>query len=103
MSCKRKFALAGVFVSLFSFTAFSQAPEIRIMPLGDSITYGTGAAGGYRYPLYIALTNAGYNVDYVGTQTGNSVDGLGAEINHEGHGGWRITSPSNGLYDYIYS
>ena len=91
----------SLFSTLMCLTAFCQDP-IRIMPLGDSITYGSGGAGGYRYPLYLSLTNEGYNVDYVGTQTGNSVAGLGAEVNHEGHGGWRITSPSNGLYDYIY-
>jgi lysophospholipase L1-like esterase len=71
--------------------------------MGDSITYGSGGAGGYRLNLYIALTNAGYNVDMVGTQTGNTDPGLGAEINHEGHGGWRITNPVNGLYDFAYS
>jgi hypothetical protein len=85
--------------------AFGQPPPIRIMPLGDSITYGSStpaAPGGYRLPLYVALTNLGYNVDYVGTQTGNSAPGLGAEVNHEGHGGWRITNPLNGLYEYIH-
>ena len=96
-------------VSLLGFAALAivsvaqaQPPPIRIMPLGDSITDGSGAAGGYRLPLYIALTNAGYNVDMVGTATGNTAPGLGTEINHEGHGGWRITNPSNGLYDFIY-
>jgi len=100
--CKMtKSILFFVAVHLFSFIAYSQSP-IRIMPLGDSITYGSPVAGGYRLPLYIALTNAGYNVDYVGTQNGNSDPGLGSETQHEGHGGWRITNPANGLYDYIY-
>jgi len=97
-------------LSLTCFAALSiatvvqaQTPSIRIMPLGDSITDGSGAAGGYRLPLYIALTNAGYNVDLVGTATDNSAPGLGTEVNHEGHGGWRITSPVNGLYDFMYS
>ncbi len=90
-----------------SVTAFlnllGQPPPIRIMPLGDSITYGSGGTGGgYRLSLYTALTNAGYNVDYVGTVTANSAPGLGAEVNHEGHGGWKITNPLNGLYDFVY-
>ena len=80
----------------------AQTPAIRIMPLGDSITYGSPVAGGYRLPLYIALTNAGYNVDYVGSQNGNSATGLGAEVNHEGHGGWKISDPSIGLYENMY-
>jgi len=72
------------------------------MPLGDSITYGSSVAGGYRLPLYIALTNLGYNVDYVGSNTGNSAPGLGTEINHEGWGGWRIsTSGDNGLLEHL--
>ncbi|MCX6928550.1 MAG: GDSL-type esterase/lipase family protein, partial [Verrucomicrobia bacterium] len=68
---------------------FSTAPPIRIMPVGDSITYGAGAPGGYRLPLYQLLTNAGFNVDYVGTQTDNGAPGL-PDPDHEGHRGWRI-------------
>jgi len=59
------------------------------MPLGDSITYGSGVAGGYRARLYNILTAAGYNVDFVGTQNGNGVAGL-PDPDHEGHPGWRI-------------
>jgi len=94
-------------VILFAFATFmltgickAQNP-IRIMPLGDSITYGSPVNGGYRLPLYNTLTNAGYNVDYVGTQKGNSA-GM-ADQDHEGHGGWVITSPTKGLYDFVYS
>ncbi len=83
-------------------TASAQTPKIRIMPMGDSITYGSGAPGGYRYPLYVALTNAGYNVDYVGTRTDNP-NPLLPEVNHQGLSGWRITNPANGLYDFVYS
>jgi autotransporter-associated beta strand protein len=88
----------------FAVVAFSQPPPLHVMPLGDSITYGAnsdGIGGGYRYPLYIALTNAGYNIDYVGTQTSIPHAGLGAEINHEGHSGWKISDPSIGLYENI--
>ncbi len=69
----------------------AQGDPIRILPMGDSITFGTGGTaglGGYRGPLYDLLVNAGYEVDYVGTSTGNS-EGL-VEKEHEGHGGWRI-------------
>ena len=75
-------------------------PPIRIMPLGDSITYGQPIPGGYRFPLYAALTNAGYNVNYIGTQNGNATNLL-PEIYHEGHGGWKISDPSIGLYENI--
>jgi len=80
-----------------------QAPEpIRIMPLGDSITYGSGAAGGYRLPLYAALTNAGYNVDFVGTQTGNGATGL-PDSDHEGHSGWVISQLDANIIDWLYT
>jgi lysophospholipase L1-like esterase len=79
---------------------------LRIMPLGDSITYGSGSSnGGYRAPLYTLLTNANYSIDYVGTQTGNP--GPLVDKDHEGHGGWCISTvgnPSrNGLYENLYS
>jgi lysophospholipase L1-like esterase len=64
-------------------------PPIRIMPLGDSITDGAGAPGGYRARLYSLLTNAGFNVDFVGTLTDNSAPGL-PDPDHEGHSGWLI-------------
>lgn len=54
--------------------------QIKIMPLGDSITQGghTGrvaanlATVGYRYDLYFHLIKSGFDVDFVGTQ--NSID-----------------------------
>ncbi|MFA6631807.1 MAG: GDSL-type esterase/lipase family protein, partial [Kiritimatiellia bacterium] len=40
----------------------------------------------------------------VGTATDNAAAELGSEVNHEGHGGWRIsTTGSNGLHEYILS
>jgi len=82
-------------------TAQASNPSIRIMPLGDSITHGTPVAGGYRDPLYHMLTAAGYNVDYVGTATDNGSATL-PDWDHEGHGGWRISNASVGLYEHIY-
>lgn len=85
-------AFIAATISLASL-ASAQTPPIRIMPLGDSITNGSSfdspdGSGGYRGPLYTSLTNAGYNVDYIGTLTVNS--SLIPDQDHEGHGGWRI-------------
>ena len=74
---------------LLPLAAFAQTAPTRIMPLGDSITFGSSVAGGYRNKLYQTLTAAGYVVDYVGTQTGNGVGTL-PDSDHEGHGGWNI-------------
>lgn len=70
-------------------SSHAQAPPIRILPLGDSITFGSSVAGGYRNKLYQLLTTAGYNVDYVGVQNGNGVATL-PDSDHQGIGGWRI-------------
>jgi lysophospholipase L1-like esterase len=69
----------------------SQTRPIRIMPLGDSITWGYPNApvtGGYRLSLYQLLTNANIPMDFVGTQV-SPAPGL-FYPNHEGHSGYRI-------------
>ena len=69
---------------------------LRILPLGDSITTGVGAAGGYRASLYARLVNAGYAVDFVGTKTSNGAAGL-PDSDHEGHNGFRMDQLNAGL------
>lgn len=65
---------------------------VRIMPLGDSITWGVGAPGhdSYRTDLYRRLTNAGLKVDFVGSKR----SGTGPDRDNEGHPGWTITQIS---------
>lgn len=96
---------ASVMGARVVFGAASDNPVLRIMPLGDSITHGSQSVrgNGYRAPLYVALTNLGYNVDYVGTQTDNynKEDPFLADSDHEGHSGWKLENASNGIYDYI--
>ena len=95
-------AAAGIFLA--AHAPAQTPPPLRIMPLGDSITYGSSTPGGYRLPLYVALTNAGYNVDYVGTRTDNGATGL-PDANHQGLSGWRITgtgASNNGLDETLY-
>lgn len=76
--------------------------QLRILPLGDSLTKGQalhGTIGAYRGHLYTMLTNRGYNVDYVGTQIKTSV-GL-ADKEHEGVGGITISSVSERIGDIL--
>ncbi len=80
------------------------SPTIRIMPLGDSITHGVVGGGGsyqggYRQKLWEMMTSAGYNVDFVGSQTVNS-SGM-VDPDHEGHSGWWTSHESKGLYENI--
>jgi lysophospholipase L1-like esterase len=61
---------------------------VRVMPLGDSITYGIGPAvnNGYRTDLHNRLTRAGLTVDFVGSVR----SGDGTDPDNEGHPGWTI-------------
>ncbi|MEO5712846.1 MAG: GDSL-type esterase/lipase family protein [Luteolibacter sp.] len=86
--------------------AQAQTAPIRIMPLGDSITDGSSfdspdGSGGYRGRLYSLLTTAGYNVDYIGSQTINS--SLIPDQNHEGHSGWRIDQLDSNMAGWLAS
>jgi lysophospholipase L1-like esterase/chitodextrinase len=71
---------------------FSTKSLVKIMPLGDSITHGFVADSTWRYYLYQQLRNAGYGVDFVGSQH-TLTDGydphLDYDQDHEGHSGWR--------------
>lgn len=74
---------------------FSPCPEnapCRILPLGDSITHGSGVAGGYRVPLHSLARQRGQQITFVGTQqNGPLVDGSHAfPRNHEGYVGETI-------------
>lgn len=63
------------------------APPVRIMPLGDSITYGNrrkdmrpvGVRIAYRYALHNLLESAGYTFDFVGSEDAGERY-LGAEM-----------------------
>ncbi|WP_194823765.1 hypothetical protein [Micromonospora sp. S-DT3-3-22] len=68
--------------------AAAQPPDLRIMPLGDSITYGDGGTqGAYRGPLWDELASQeGTNVSYVGSVRSGPI----ADPDNEGHGGYTI-------------
>jgi lysophospholipase L1-like esterase len=70
---------------------------VRIMPLGNSITYGYPGDEGYRKDLYLNLVNSGYNVDFVGSQS----NGVGFDNNHEGHIGWYADQIRDNVYDWL--
>jgi lysophospholipase L1-like esterase len=66
----------------------SPAPgKVRILPIGDSLTFGYGSPGGYRNLLSTLLNTTGVPYDYVGSMN----DGPASLVDkdHEGHTGWR--------------
>ncbi|MEV5508538.1 SGNH/GDSL hydrolase family protein [Streptomyces orinoci] len=70
-------------------------PRLAVMPLGDSITYGTGSStgSGYRGELWKRLTPHTGNLHFVGSQRSGKL----SDPAHEGHYGWKI----GGLVDNI--
>ncbi|MEO8614262.1 MAG: DUF642 domain-containing protein, partial [Luteolibacter sp.] len=100
-SLKLLLRACGMFLfATIGTTICSAQATVRIMPLGDSLTKGLGGVGfttdgGYRNRLYSLLTSAGYNVDFVGTQTDSNNPGVLPDKNHEGHGGYRINDIRN--------
>jgi len=96
-------AVSVVLLGCFSAHAVADGTAVKIMPLGDSITrgyYGSTNSNGYRKPLYLNLTNNGYNVDFVGSRG----DGDFADRNHEGRDGWHAAGGTGGgLLPNVYN
>ncbi|MFE3408095.1 ricin-type beta-trefoil lectin domain protein [Streptomyces mirabilis] len=61
---------------------------LRLMPLGDSITWGVGSPSGnsYRDFLWNQLAAEGHALDFVGSGRGGTM----SDPDNEGHSGWRI-------------
>jgi len=103
-SVSAKNELAGPIMSTTPATVqvLPAVTPLKIMPLGDSITYGQGAAGGYRAPLFRLLVNANYNVNFVGSQNDNAPTWF-PQPNHEGHSGYRIDQIQSGFLGWVQS
>lgn len=71
----------------------------RIMPLGDSITFGTGydAGGGYRAYLWTALPT----IQPIGTVLPEHLVGLVGKDLCEGHPGYDATQLALGILDWL--
>ncbi|MCO8276838.1 SGNH/GDSL hydrolase family protein [Actinoplanes sp. TRM 88003] len=91
---------ATLFAPATPASASAPAGPLKVMPLGDSITWGSGSAdsrvgnrtgartaSGYRIDLQKRLAAAGLDVDFVGSQQAGPA---GTDRDNEGHPGWRI-------------
>ncbi len=85
--------------ALLNRIAYAQGPSqkipLKIMPLGDSITWGTPdlGYGGYRHLLGTLLTNDGFSFEFVGFRP----SGLIPSPNNGGHWGWPILQIKKGI------
>ena len=89
MASFRRSAVAALAL-LANFASLTNAlPNLRIMPLGDSITKGSGSTGiiGYRGPLRQKLLNLGMSDEISVDMVGSLRDGSMADNDHEGHSG----------------
>ncbi len=74
--------------------------QVKIMPLGDSITRGVSGAtddAGYRNDLASLLAGGGLFFNFVGSQ----VDGSGFDPSHEGHDGFRADQIRDNVISYL--
>jgi acyl-CoA thioesterase-1 len=91
------------FKALLFFSVLISASSLRILALGDSLTFGCGSsaspsngfvaecslnATGYRVPLWASLSAAGLNASMVGTQRTGPAWAPALATLHEGHPGW---------------
>jgi len=111
-----KYLIISFFVTVVGYTVWAQGEPIKIMPLGNSITKGSGTCMepdsyfnciGYRRHLYHLLDTNGFNVDMVGSQGGayqNLPEPKDYDNDHEGHGGktaWWMNTRLNGPDEYF--
>ena len=71
--------------------------DVRIMPLGDSITNDPSDSDGYRKDLWNSLIGSSYNIDFVGSQSA----GIGFDPDNEGHPGMTDTEMADEVDAYL--
>jgi len=110
---KLNFKLILPFVCLLLSLTPLNAELIRIMPLGDSITYddrlsdheGTprpsSVRTGYRSHLHYQLTAAAYPVDFVGSRVAGEAIVPAFDPHNEGHPGWTSYDIAANVYRYL--
>jgi len=108
----RKYLLTGLLTALLLLVsigaAHAQQPRVKILPLGDSISAASKYKVSYRYPLWQKLVDAGYNVEFVGSQTTegkivrswDAYKGKPFPSANEAHSGFRTDQVLNGIPKY---
>lgn len=86
----------------------AHARTTYILPLGDSITQGGKTDREeytYRYPLYGKLKSAGYDFDFIGSQSQGLQTGAKwpepFDPDHEGHYGWKTAKVCEKLPEWM--
>ena len=82
---------------------------VKIMPLGDSITYDNnviesrpvGVRTAYRQQLWLDLQGSGYHIDFVGSQVAGQDAVPSFDPDNEGHPGWRDDQIATTIYNFL--
>ncbi|KAL9577341.1 MAG: hypothetical protein Q9212_006424 [Teloschistes hypoglaucus] len=86
--------LASVFPrEVYPRQPIAKGVDLRVLPLGDSITYGEGSSdgNGYRLALATMIQGDGNHLKYIGqVESGTMVNNR-----HEGHGGFPVGAVGN--------
>ncbi|MEU8515592.1 FG-GAP-like repeat-containing protein [Kitasatospora sp. NPDC048722] len=97
-------AVTGVGLGLAPTAAQAAArpspPLIKVMPLGDSITWGAGSltGDGYRAPLMdLTARQSPYAIDMVGSNS----SGTQVDPDNEGHSGYKIRQIRDGIDQWL--
>ena len=103
LSAASAIALAAAMLPAVPGNVTAAEETVKIMPLGDSITYGMADEGGYRKYLWQFLKQKGYdNIDFVGPEGKDaatfSFNGqqVSYDDNHAGYSGYTITNLKGG-------
>jgi len=96
--------ISFLFIPIFIYCG----ETVRIMPLGDSITYGNNALNppdttssiSYRKYLWDTLNNTNYSVDFVGSREGGT-DFPAFDPDNEGHPGDTAAGIAVDVYQYL--
>ncbi|MBN4065550.1 hypothetical protein JYT85_02760 [Desulfocapsa sp. AH-315-G09] len=104
---KSKLLISLLFLCLFNVDV--ALGQISIMPVGDSITFGTWDSEsrpsevitGYRQPLYLMLQQAGFDIDFVGGMNSGKDAYPLFDSEHEGHSGWRDDEIASNIYNFL--
>ena len=89
--------------------ARQRSNPVRIMPLGDSITYDNrvgdprpvGLRVAYRQYLWLMLQDGGFDVDFVGSVIAGQDAVPPFDTDNEGHPGWTAGQTATSVYNFL--
>lgn len=89
--------------------SFRSSEPVRIMPLGDSITWDSrvgdtrpdGLRVAYRQYLWLMLQSGGFEVDFVGSVIAGQDAEPPFDPDNEGHGGWTAGQIAVNIYNWL--